>query len=178
MQTEQDFAYTDRALQISEEEPKRASLLALPAELRNQIWRLVLLEAEEIHVRPERDATQPGLLCVSRQLRAETKAIYGRENKFAVFVRDLKVGPYNDHWVWRLSGDTNLRIVRQGRLSWPNFKQWLRLFWDKQAEGMGPPFENAMLLLCNWRRRLGWSRTCKKKEHPGMSWKRRFNHTR
>ena len=67
--------------------PPQPPLLALLGELRNKIWRYALLE-EERKTGPGDDGVQPGVLRTTRQLRAETAAIYCTENAFVFTIRD------------------------------------------------------------------------------------------
>lgn len=60
----------------------RPSLLALPAELRNEIWRLVLVQRQIIVINgPGYFHTEPGLLKVTKSIRQEASGIYYVDNK-------------------------------------------------------------------------------------------------
>lgn len=66
--------------------PKQ-TLLSLPPEMRNRIYRYVLLETEPIRTTPSRTPPpQPGLLSTCRQIRKESLDIYYQENKFKIHV--------------------------------------------------------------------------------------------
>lgn len=68
---------------------KPIALMALPAELRNTIYRLALCQQETVAIQPEQHR-EPSLLQVSKQIRAETVPIFYLENSFSVQVRDYE----------------------------------------------------------------------------------------
>lgn len=57
-------------------------LLSLPGELRNEIWRLVLVEQNPIDVTDQVKLVEHAVLAVSKQVREETLSIYYGENTF------------------------------------------------------------------------------------------------
>lgn len=61
----------------------RSPLMELPGELRNHIYRLVLLEITPIKIDKHLKPLQPALLQLSQQTRRETADIYYKENVFA-----------------------------------------------------------------------------------------------
>lgn len=75
--------------QHQDQQPSKASLLGLPAELRNQIYRNVLVERDPIEVdryhwadpvnKPCRFTMTAPFTMVSRQLKQETQAIFPRK---------------------------------------------------------------------------------------------------
>lgn len=113
--------------------PPRASLLGLPAEIRNEIYRLSVVDVHPIQLKPDNErGTQPGLLRCCRQIRHESLSIFLEENEFEVKIRKLKIEPQCDHWVWSaVLAKHKATIVLEGQCSWSNFKGWLKIF----AEG-------------------------------------------
>lgn len=132
----QDSQDEDAAPALAADPAPPASLLGLPSELRNSIWRYVLLEADEIKLQPGSDATQPGLLRVNRQIRSETCSIYARENAFAVVVQDLQFAPHKGHWVWNQGDGEGEGLLLEGRLSWTNLLEWVFAHWKGEATGL------------------------------------------
>lgn len=109
---------------------KAASLLGLPAELRNQIWRLVLVRIADIDINTEQDTLQPSLLRVSRQIRSETRDIYCQENCIFLNVHNLKFAPHSSYWVWNLGGNRNAFLSYHGWYSWKTLAAWAREHWE------------------------------------------------
>lgn len=64
------------------EAAQQLALLSLPAELRNRIWSLTLLETERIDMSHKCRYRIPGLLSACRQIREEAAPIYYSENHF------------------------------------------------------------------------------------------------
>lgn len=102
---------------------------SLPGELRNQIYRIVLLE-EEIDV-PRTGIVEPALLSVNKKVRKETVSIFYGENKFKLNL------PGYDSDILRPWTVFNNRMQRKhnvamtcalGKVSppnWPNLRTWL-----------------------------------------------------
>lgn len=81
----------------------RPSLLGLPGELRNRIYRLVVVEDERIEMTPidpylvlDIKYKLPGIIHASRQLREEARSIYFGENSFAVHIIPRQLTTYLD----------------------------------------------------------------------------------
>lgn len=111
----------------------RSPLTSLPAELRTKIYRLVLIESTGIAFRKAvEQPTEPGLLCVNRQVREETIKIWYAENQFTVYVNNYDI----DFWqTWyckskqrqeSLCGNAQLVFCHVGsRPDWANLLRWL-----------------------------------------------------
>ena len=118
----------------------KPTLLGIPAELRNEIYRLSLdIKIDENFdcegmVISEHNAALPGLLSVCRQIREEASDIFFAENVFNVEVIDLKFGPQRYHWYWTIypNADTGGWYFA-GQVSWSNLKQWLKLYFEGKA---------------------------------------------
>ncbi|KAK5168810.1 uncharacterized protein LTR77_006119 [Saxophila tyrrhenica] len=101
--------------QQNEETPlrKRASLLGLPAELRNVIYFMVLNNNTGGYLDLSIDASnhqQPAILRTSRQIREEAiKIWYG--NSFVLYTDRFKLEPQPEgpeHWIWHMPGGPTL----------------------------------------------------------------------
>jgi len=79
-----------------QKEINEASQLGLPGELRNHIYRLVLLESIDVYV-DRSNYKQPPLLRTCRKMRKEALQIFYKENRFMVAVRDLHFAALSAH---------------------------------------------------------------------------------
>lgn len=103
-----------------------ASFLGIPGELRNQIYRHLLLCPEGVLVTPE-EHIQPNILMINRKIRKEAKGIFQQENEFYIEVFNLRpYYPQPSHWaarlnyiMWFCSDGTG---IRSG-----NLQKWLEL---------------------------------------------------
>lgn len=102
-----------------------SKVLSLPPELRNEIYRYVLVKepGRRIILTPGRPS-QPALLCTSRQLRKEAIGIFFSENHFTIPVIDYDLRPcifirtLNDKY--RAEGIRNCRYPSHGYTNWDN----------------------------------------------------------
>lgn len=94
------------------------ALLKLPAEIRNHIYQLTLLEDQPIKVQSGDNAfPHPGILTACKQLRKETKRMYYRCNTFD-FILGLHVG--NKYPVqWQAELPLRFRVLFEPNLNWP-----------------------------------------------------------
>lgn len=115
-------------------------LLSLPAELRNRVYRLVLLENRPIRVTQSGFDQGGGLLSTCKQIRQEALKIYYYENKFLVITPkwntdtlvsfhtetlrlQLRVGPYGVR--------CNLASTSQ-EPHWANLLEWARRLHSRE----------------------------------------------
>lgn len=118
----------------------RSRLLDLPSELRNQIWRLVLLSPQPLPVVTQvGPLVKPGLLSTSQSVREEATGIFYLENTFHVDMVDF------DSRIWTLwtksspyfaRKTTQLLIVPSTK--WRNLRQWLKNVFEGKAFGFRP----------------------------------------
>lgn len=133
----------------STDSPSRTSLLGLPGEIRNKIYRHALVVHDTSH-QPGSDLLdpipeQPALLRTCEQIRSEAASIYYAENQFCLFLDDFIDTPaiawiehasrYVDRQQLQVQWDWGIWGVRHG--DWPNLLQMLR----HAHEGRLPPFE-------------------------------------
>ncbi|EME81185.1 uncharacterized protein MYCFIDRAFT_197978 [Pseudocercospora fijiensis CIRAD86] len=112
----------------------RASLLGLPAELLNRIYRDVLVEDFKIAIIETNKPQYPGLVAVCRKTYMESRLIFLEENTFSVYCYDLK-NPLprqpTSHWICH---PTATRFgVYEGSLNWRNLMEWVKLWHEGKA---------------------------------------------
>lgn len=114
-------------------------LLSQPPEIRNVVYRLVLLQ-NDIKIRqPDfSGAEQPSLLQVSRQIRAETSQIHHNENEHIWYITDFDVSHYMK---WQQSSqvrrDAHIKFKFRDRTVWRNLLEWLEAFYYDKVTGLG-----------------------------------------
>lgn len=103
-------------------------LMALPGELRNMIYRHVLVEQGRIVVRSTGPG-QPGLLAACKAIRKEAGSIYYIENEFTLLLTDFDGAAFSH---FKLQYDRCPTIGRMthyyqfgGRPNWANLVRWL-----------------------------------------------------
>lgn len=118
--------------------PPKVSLLGMPGEIRNRIYRLSLIEPSLIFVKSKRSAVEPGLLRTCRILRKEATPIFHHENIFRTWVRKCRIAGKRYHWLWKLQGVPCERIglVYEGKPSWSALKAWARIYRRNKMKGM------------------------------------------
>lgn len=112
-------------------------LLALPAELRNEIheWALTAPEDREINITA--DWKPPGLLAICRQVRHETLDMYFLDSTFAFHIQDCD-GSLHTSWLSEFGGylledgetECNLIEHHTGNPNWENLKAWMGGLYD------------------------------------------------
>lgn len=130
--------------------PPRASLLSLPGELRNRIYRFVLVEQPSIEfyskhdsqdpfsdltVLEEQHTIEPGLLPSCAQIRNEARPIFFQENIFYTYIQDGKLEPQLGHWFWRRVRRSRRCLGHTGSLLWCNVDPWLIAYWSGDMRG-------------------------------------------
>ncbi|KAK3709932.1 hypothetical protein LTR37_010551 [Vermiconidia calcicola] len=112
------------------------TLLGLPGELRNKIYRNVLLERHAIRF-TSTSCQQPSMLQTCWQIRTEATPIFYEENKFEVEVVDLACAPHSKHWRWNDDLPVkNVSICFKGQDSWSNFLGWLKKYHNHEVRGL------------------------------------------
>ncbi|KAK5117142.1 hypothetical protein LTR85_008910 [Meristemomyces frigidus] len=112
------------------------TLLSLPGELRNRIYRHALVSDLLIRVTRTKDWEQPALLATSKQIRHEARKIYYLENRFRLIAANMdsaaitafaqNVGPY-------LHDDLQIVVEPTGRPDWNNLLRWLKDFFEGRS---------------------------------------------
>jgi hypothetical protein len=80
---------TDRKTSVLNDETPRCKFIVLPAELRNRIYRLTLLEPDAIKINDSSKPQEPSLLSACRQITQEAISIYYGEIHFDLRVTGL-----------------------------------------------------------------------------------------
>lgn len=129
-------------------ESAECHLLELPAELRNDIYRLALVQDSDIDVNHTRFA-KPALLSTCKQIRHEACKIFYAENDSRIHVPDYDCSAlckWNDLQLELNADDQAEAVVKNlGRLhitgaSWPNLMTWLqRTHAGQLLLGPAPP---------------------------------------
>ncbi|KAK5117155.1 hypothetical protein LTR85_008923 [Meristemomyces frigidus] len=111
---------------IARREEGRTTLMGLPPELRNHIYRFALVdETGDLRV----DAghrLQPGLLRTCRQIREEATNIFFLENTFRINSIGLAPPVPERHWLTTRKSTRTVTIALPGPWDWANLKGWLR----------------------------------------------------
>lgn len=114
-------------------------ILSLPPELRNIIYRLVLLATENVPLGPRYKF--PKLLQTCQQIRTETLSIFWLENTFVMITRDYNARIPKQLAVSLSNSIPSARIdfyaMLCGYTHWPNLYDWLRAYHEGKAVGPG-----------------------------------------
>ena len=129
-------------------------LLRLPAEIRDIIWELVVVEPSPIDVDPA--MKPPGLLAVNRQIRNEAIDAYYSSNRFMLTVVDLDAEPiipflevfkrydrrstFSREKLERKNVTIVFDIVRG--YNWANFKAWIKAVFMGRMSGFSEVVED------------------------------------
>ena len=108
----------------------QTGLFKLPAELRNRIYSLVLIENDTIDVDPL--LSLPAILGVCRQLRLETLQLYYSSNDFRILARNCDgtlMHKWVEHWS-KMPGKKCVSFNVCGALDWTNLEVWLFWRWE------------------------------------------------
>ncbi|KAK5127467.1 hypothetical protein LTR85_006806 [Meristemomyces frigidus] len=127
-------------VQDTVDEETQSPLLKLPAELRNAIYRLSVVERNKVMISSRRPAPpQPGIMQVSRQVRAEIVSIYYKENTFGHIIRDYDYRLYRK---WCLSSKfrvkSNMVFKTHKPTNWANLLEWVKAWYHGECGFPGP----------------------------------------
>lgn len=120
----------------------KCRLLLLPPELRNVIFRYVLVEDGNITIAAYGPLpAQPGLLSTCSQLRKENSSVYYQTLYFVFIVEDHNASTFMK---WHLSSEQRRNCnygysIQPGQTNWPNLRPWLKAFHEGQCDGVGFP---------------------------------------
>ncbi|KAK5127463.1 hypothetical protein LTR85_006802 [Meristemomyces frigidus] len=132
----------------------KGTLLSLPPEMRNRVYRAALIDNSEIVILPKGPLPdEPALLRTCSQIRNEATSIYYKENRFVFEIRD------NDaslHIQWCRSSQERLHTGRNffrltESTNWTNLLHWLESYYSRRCCGVdvtdiGSPFETVAQL--------------------------------
>ena len=132
----------------------QSALLALPGEMKNEIYRLVLVKADREPIRvvasPQGSTTpsEPAFLRTCHSLRTEALRIYYLENIFVLDALDMDPSLAIAFYRISLQHSVELDIVvlRHGLPRWCNLSRWLREFHGSRAYGLTISVESDRLL--------------------------------
>lgn len=123
-------------------DPTKRSLLTLPAEMRNNIYRFALVEDAQPIPIPigTHPPNQPSLLNTCRQIRHEAAGIYFEENSFDFEINDNNAHVYID-WCSKSprhldAPNTNFSLEKSR--NWCNTLAWLKAHWEGCCQGVLP----------------------------------------
>ncbi|KAK3701623.1 hypothetical protein LTR37_015374 [Vermiconidia calcicola] len=116
-----------------------APFFKLPAELRNNIYELVLRNRYAIHV--EKGLSLPPLLATCSEIRDEASSIWYRDNKFIAGVKNCNattLNAFSEHACTVGQRDYfEIGIALMGPPNWKNLVQWCQAIWkDGNARRM------------------------------------------
>ncbi|KAK3620960.1 hypothetical protein LTR56_023096 [Elasticomyces elasticus] len=105
---------------------QKSAFLALPAELRNTIYELALLQSDDIEV--DDQLRPPPLLQVSRQVREETGSMWYERNVFFQRVMDCDARLVStwSRYCRNIGMSGEVQIVISGVPNWSNLLEWCR----------------------------------------------------
>ncbi|KAK5711052.1 hypothetical protein LTR15_012699 [Elasticomyces elasticus] len=117
-------------------------LFRLPAELRNEIYEMVLLQRNPVHsIQVNRDLRVPALLQVSRQVREETLKIWFEGNGFYYTVRDCNATvmvAWERHCRPLGLYEINAELMMVGKPNWANLRKWCKTICLEGVRGACP----------------------------------------
>ena len=120
--------------------PNRPTLILLPPEIRNEIWRAVLVETDAIEIpstgpRP----TPPALLQTCRRVREEGIWIYLRDNTFSMLIQEFDARMYLS-WIQfsPLHMDCNLQFDMFPSTNWKALLYWLEAHYYGETDEQYP----------------------------------------
>ncbi|KAK4549861.1 hypothetical protein LTR36_005162 [Oleoguttula mirabilis] len=119
-------------------ESERCALLSLPPELRNRIYRFVLVESDDIHVAATGPLpVEPGFLRTCSQVRNESSAIYYKKNKFNFVVKNHNARLYVQ---WAEASfkhyTSNHSFTIFSSTNWPNLLTWAKDYYSCKCHGV------------------------------------------
>lgn len=129
-----DDEIDEAAMEMEDAELPSSAFLRLPAELRNCIYRHVLLDDGHIRINRHSKPAQPGILQGSKQCRKESADIYYQENAFAFRINNFDAALYIS-WCRsserRRSCRTIAKVLRS--YNWANLVVWPKACWDREC---------------------------------------------
>ena len=113
----------------------KSRFLSLPAELRNEIYRLVLVEDKRLNIKKDLP-TQPGLLRACRQTRQEGLDIYLQDNYFVFYINHFDASTYLQ---WCRASRKHIGchhgFVVANSANWDNLLDWLEAYYHGECKG-------------------------------------------
>lgn len=115
-------------------------IMTLPAELRNEMYRLCLVEGRIRMPTIGRSTAPPALLQTCRLIRKESATIYFKENNFNFRIHSLDM-TRTEEWVALsdLHANAKVSLGFRGQPKWENLLVWLEHFWEDRWLGFSDP---------------------------------------
>lgn len=126
------------------------TLLGIPPELRNHIYRYALVQDSGIQVSAQ-ERLQPALLRTCRQTRKEASSIFYEENTFEVNTVDMKPQLPLQHWAETEVGAKNPKLITiniLGVSKWCNLKDWLEQYHSCKIFGLSDAANTPVRIQC------------------------------
>ncbi|KAK5127348.1 hypothetical protein LTR85_006687 [Meristemomyces frigidus] len=119
-------------------------LLSLPPEMRNRIYRAVLVEDGIRIEAPNHIPLPPALLQTCRQIRRECRGIFLKENEFMFDINDNDATLYI-RWCRHFSAskDVSTTFDIEPSKNWPNALVWMKAVFHHECTGPLPPPSSA-----------------------------------
>lgn len=120
-------------------DPTKPSLLTLPPEMRNRIYRFTLVDDVQPIPMPaaatESWPAEPALLQTCSQIRFEASSIYYKENKFSIHIANNDAARY----IKRCKSSPARRnsehgLVLDGAANWANLEGWVQAWWRCECD--------------------------------------------
>lgn len=126
------------------QDPPKPALLSLPAELRNRIYRLALVQDAEIRIAPSHSPPpEPALLSTCRQVRGEARNIYYQDNTFLFGVSDFDAAMLvTFESRSRTHRRANHSLALGGGPNWANLKAWIRAVFEGRGHYFSRRFDD------------------------------------
>jgi hypothetical protein len=135
----QDYHSHQTDLNKDQEIASESQLLRLSAEIRNAIYRCVLVETAEIRITSSNIPEDPSLLSVCRQVRRKAKTMYYRANKFAFQIFDYD-GIFMVKWLQSSADHAACQCIVKytGVQNWSNMCAWLKATYEWKIDAGYP----------------------------------------
>lgn len=149
----------------------QSPLLTLPPEIRNEIYRYVLVTENNIRVEhDQKPPPDPALLLTCSQIRNEAIRIFYCGNRFSLSARNHDVQRLHSWYKFKIKYQPRILLtVNYTDKNWHNLVQWLELFFKREMLGLSDCYEDGTIK----KRVLNtFFRLVRKMRKAGMDWER------
>lgn len=125
---------------ISDDDSANLTLLGLPAELRNRVYRFVLVQDEKISITYQGNPKTLGLLGACRQIRYEAVNTYYQENTFKIEVISFDSALLRQWLCSNHRADANTIYYNyiHESFNWNNLEDWIKVFCSEETLNARP----------------------------------------